>query len=95
MPHGNMYINDTSEYQSILVYITQFMEYGREHVLPAKSSFVKKSYDFMFYDDVKPKNFDEQLDDLLDRIDHNRPQWLDDVVAREKKSFRSNVQNKY
>lgn len=86
MPHGNMYINDTSEYQSILVYITQFMECGREHVLPAKSSFVKKSYDFMFYDDVKPKNFDEQIEELLVRIEHNRPQWLEDVAAREEKA---------
>ena len=85
MPHGNLYVNDTSEYKAILIYITQFMEYGREHVLPNDTSWTKKTRDFLFFKDIKPDNLDAQIDDLLDRIEYNRPQWLEDVAAREDK----------
>ena len=85
MPHGNIYVNDMADYRAVLVFITQFMEYGCEHVSPTIKPYSRDRYDFLFFEDIKPEDFDEQLEDLLDRIDHNRPQWLEDVAAREDK----------
>ena len=67
-PQGNTIYNSKDSYQQILAYIVQFMEYGREHVLPAQTEWQGRK-GWFFFEDKKPKDFEEQLTALLVRID--------------------------
>jgi len=79
MPNGNLYVNDMEEYEAILAYIVQFMEYGREHVLPNQSSWQSDKKDYLLYKDKKPDDFDAQLKEVLRRLECNREAWLKDL----------------
>jgi len=79
MPDGNLYVNDVEKYEEILAYIAQFMEYGREHVLPDQPSWKSTKKDYLFYEDKKPSDFDEQLEEVLRRLACNREAWLKDL----------------
>lgn len=79
MPDGNLYVNDMEKYGAILAYIVQFMEYGREHVLRDQKSWKSDKKDYLFYEDKKPNDFDEQLADVLRRLECNREAWLKDL----------------
>lgn len=67
-PQGNTIYNSHESYQSILAYIVQFMEYGREHVMPEQTQWQGRK-GWFFFEDKKPKDFEEQLTALLVRID--------------------------
>jgi hypothetical protein len=67
-PQGNTIYNSKDSYQQILVYIVQFMEYGREHVMPAQKQWQGRK-GFFFFEDQKPVDFEEKLAALLVRID--------------------------
>jgi hypothetical protein len=67
-PQGNTIYNSKDSYQQILAYIVQFMEYGREHVMPAQTQWQGRK-GFFFFEDKKPADFEEQLLALLVRID--------------------------
>ena len=79
MPDGNLYVNDVEKYEAILAYIAQFMEYGRDHVLPDQPSWKSTKKDYLFYEDKKPSDFDEQLEEVLRRLACNREAWLKDL----------------
>lgn len=79
MPNGNLYVNDMEEYEAILAYIVQFMEYGREHVLPNQSSWRSDKKDYLLYEDKKPDDFDVQLREVLRRLECSREAWLKDL----------------
>lgn len=67
-PQGNTIYNSKDSYQQILAYIVQFMEYGREHVMPEQTEWQGRKGWFLF-EDKKPDDFEEQLSALLVRID--------------------------
>jgi hypothetical protein len=67
-PQGNTIYNSTDSYQRILAYIVQFMEHGREHVMPNQTEWQGRK-GFFFFEDKKPADFEEQLEALLKRID--------------------------
>lgn len=67
-PQGNTIYNSKDSYQQVLAYIAQFMEYGREHVLPEQTEW-QGHKGFFFFEDKKPEDFEEQLEALLVRID--------------------------
>ncbi len=79
MPDGNLYVNDMEKYEAILAYIVQFMEYGRDHVIPDQASWKSDKKDYLFYEDKKPVDFDEQLAEVLRRLESNREAWLKDL----------------
>lgn len=79
MPEGNIYVNDVNEYEGILAYIAQFMEYGRDHVMPNAESWTKTKKDYLLYEDKQPDDLEEQMVEILRRLEINRPQWLDDI----------------
>jgi len=79
MPDGNLYVNDMEKYEAILAYITQFMEYGRDHVVPNQTNWQSTKKDYLFYEDKKPDDFDEQLKDVLYRLECNREAWMKDL----------------
>ncbi|MFT7109495.1 MAG: hypothetical protein ACI843_001157 [Psychrobacter glaciei] len=87
MPHGNLYVNDMAEYEGILAYIVQFMEFGREHVMPDKTEWKRKTRDFLFYEDERPADLESQIEDVLKRLESNRPAWLNDVKNHEEKGW--------
>ena len=67
------------KYEAILAYIAQFMEYGSEHVLGSQKSWRSNKKDYLFYEDKKPEDFDEQLTEVLRRLEGNRKSWLKDL----------------
>ncbi|EDM65983.1 hypothetical protein PE36_12147 [Moritella sp. PE36] len=67
-PQGNTIYNSKDSYQQVLAYIVQFMEYGREHVMPEQTEWQGRKGFFLF-EDKKPHDFEEQLAVLLVRID--------------------------
>ncbi|MCJ8351185.1 hypothetical protein [Moritella sp.] len=67
-PQGNTIYNSKDSYQQILAYIVQFMEYGREHVMPEQTQWQGRK-GWFFFEDKKPEDFEDQLAALLVRID--------------------------
>lgn len=86
MPTGP-YFNSFKDYEQVLAYVVQFMENGRESVMPEKAHWKRKVRDFLFYEDQKPEDFDEQLEDVLRRLECNRPAWLKDVERHQEKGW--------
>jgi hypothetical protein len=82
MPTGP-YFNSFKDYEQVLAYVVQFMENGRESVMPEKTHWKRKIRDFLFYEDQKPEDFEEQLEDVLRRLEHNRPAWLKDIEKQQ------------
>ncbi|RDH44928.1 hypothetical protein [Zooshikella ganghwensis] len=66
-PTGNPLFSPLSAYKPTLAYIAQFMEYGREKVLPDQDSWQAKP-PFYFRDDPEPANIEQEIDRILQRI---------------------------
>jgi len=86
MPTGP-YFNSFKDYEKVLAYMVQFMEYGREYVLPERTHWKRKIRDFLFYEDQRPADLKEQLQDILRRLDANRSLWLEDVKRFQEKGW--------
>ncbi|MBU2708081.1 hypothetical protein KCM76_18955 [Zooshikella marina] len=66
-PTGNPLFSPLSAYKPTLAYIAQFMEYGREKVLPDQDSWQAKP-PFYFRDDPEPANIEQEINRILQRI---------------------------
>ncbi|RDH41393.1 hypothetical protein B9G39_28455 [Zooshikella ganghwensis] len=66
-PTGNPLFSPLSAYKPTLAYIAQFMENGRERVLPDQASWQAKP-PFYFRDDPEPANIEQEVDRILQRI---------------------------
>jgi len=69
-PSGNPLLSSVSSFQPLLAYLVQYMAYGKGHVLPEQADFNLKT-PFYFYDDEKPADFEQQLEQLLLAIDES------------------------
>ena len=70
-PRHNPYYNGSDAYEPVLAFICQFMEYGREHVMPQHEQWQTDDKPFAFFDDEKPKDFDQQLNAILTHLSEN------------------------
>ncbi|MBB1470592.1 hypothetical protein H5232_19410 [Pseudoalteromonas sp. SG41-5] len=70
-PRHNPYYNGSDAYEPVLAFICQFMEYGREHVMPQHEQWQTDDKPFAFFDDEKPKDFEQQLHAILTHLSEN------------------------
>jgi hypothetical protein len=70
-PRHNPYYNGKDAYEPVLAFICQFMEYGREHVMPQCKQWQTDDKPFAFFDDEKPKDFAQQLNAVLTHLSEN------------------------
>ena len=70
-PRHNPYYNGKDAYEPVLAFICQFMEYGREHVMPQCEQWQTDDKPFAFFDDEKPKDFEQQLNAVLTHLSEN------------------------
>ncbi|MBB1411217.1 hypothetical protein [Pseudoalteromonas sp. SG44-17] len=70
-PRHNPYYNGKDAYAPVLAFICQFMEYGREHVMPQHEQWQSDDKPFAFFDDEKPKDFEQQLNAVLTHLSEN------------------------
>ena len=70
-PRHNPYYNGKDAYEPVLAFICQFMEYGREHVMPQHEQWQSDDKPFAFFDDEKPKDFEQQLNAVLTHLSEN------------------------
>jgi hypothetical protein len=70
-PRHNPYYNGKDAYEPVLAFICQFMEYGREHVMPQHERWQTDDKPFAFFDDEKPKDFEQQLNAVLTHLSEN------------------------
>ncbi|MBB1411219.1 hypothetical protein [Pseudoalteromonas sp. SG44-17] len=70
-PRHNPYYNGKDAYEPVLAFICQFMEYGREHVMPQCKQWQTDDKPFAFFDDEKSKDFEQQLNAVLTHLSEN------------------------
>jgi len=68
-PTGNPLLSSVSSYQTLLAFLAQYMAYGKDHVLPDQQDFNARRA-FYFYEDKQPADLEQQLEQLLQALDH-------------------------